>query len=122
MTRLKAAQVQNERFPFHAGPNTIVGLGKPDAPDFIASKLVANLVPAYVELLKALKDLGVPEVQIHENILTLPMAGSLQKDFEATYAELAKVGVPINLVAAYDDIGEAYPWVVKLPVQVSDRP
>ena len=30
----------------------------------------------------------------------------------------AQVGVPINLAALYDDIGDAYPWVIKLPVQV----
>lgn len=31
--------------------------------------------------------------------------------------ELVSVGLSINLVTYYDDIGETYPWVVKLPVQ-----
>ena len=56
------------------------------------------------------------QVQIQEPILTT--AGASKADFEAVYALLAKVGVPINLVTAYDDIGDNYAWVVKLPVQV----
>ena len=32
-----------------------------------------------------------------------------------------QVGVPINLAALYDDIGDAYPWVIKLPVQVCSQ-
>ncbi len=27
-----------------------------------------------------------------------------------------QVGVPVNLAALYDDIGDAYSWVIKLPV------
>ncbi len=41
----------------------------------------------------------------------------LQQSVTDSISELVKVGVPINLVTYYDDIGETYPWVVKLPVQ-----
>ena len=62
-----------------AGPNTIVGLSKqPEGSSFNASKAVAALVPAYIDLLKALKELGVPEVQVHEPILTTHVADSLK--------------------------------------------
>ena len=60
-----------------------------------------------------LKDLGVPEVQIHEPILTISNADKLQSEFEACYAAFAEVGLAIHLVATYDDIGKAYPWAVK---------
>lgn len=106
--------------PFRgAGPNTIVGLSKQaEGVSFDASQAVAALLPAYSQLLQSLKALGVPEVQVHEPILTTHRAESLKSDFGATYGQLAKAGLPIDLVTYYDDVGEAYPWVVQLPVQV----
>lgn len=65
------------------------------------------------------QELGVPEVQIQEPILTLTDTASLEADFQATYAAFAAVGLPINLVALYDDIGDAFKWATKLPVQVT---
>ena len=83
-----------------AGPNTLVGLAKPadaEAP-FKRAEAVAALVPAYEAVLKELAGLGVPEVQLHEPILTHSDAASLKSDFEASYKALSAVGVPINLV------------------------
>ena len=83
-----------------AGPNTLVGLAKPadaEAP-FKRAEAVAALVPAYEAVLKELAGLGVPEVQLHEPILTHSDAASLKPDFEASYKALSAVGVPINLV------------------------
>ena len=94
-----------------AGPNTVVGLAVRKGVS--RSDLVARLVPAYVDLRKQLKGLGVPEVQLHEPILTSADAAELQKDFESSYAKLAEVGVSINLVTYYDDIGSAYSFVTK---------
>eukprot|EP00884_Botryococcus_braunii_P016286 jgi/Botrbrau1/3340/Bobra.0048s0035.1 len=109
--------------PIVIGPNTLVGLAKPsgDAP-LDKSAAIQALVPSYVKLLKELKALGIPEVQIHEPILTAADSASFKADFEAVYAALAVVGVPINLVTYYDDIGESYSWVVGLPVQVCECP
>jgi 5-methyltetrahydropteroyltriglutamate--homocysteine methyltransferase len=104
--------------PIVFGPNTLVGLAKPaeGSGDLDRSAAVAALLPHYEAVLKELKALGVPEVQIHEPILASEKAGDLRADFEATYAKLAGVGLSINLVTAYDDIGEAYSWAVNLPV------
>ncbi len=104
--------------PILYGPNTLVGLAKPaeGTGDLDRSAAVAALVPHYAAVLKELKALGVPEVQVHEPILASEKAGDLRSDFEASYAALAAVGLPINLVTAYDDIGEAYSWAVNLPV------
>ena len=49
------------------------------------SDLVARLVPAYVDLLQQLKGMGVPEVQMHEPILTSADAAELQKDFDYSF-------------------------------------
>ena len=35
--------------------------------------------------------------------------------YESTYATLSKT-VPLNLVTFYDDVGESFEWVSKLPV------
>ena len=103
-----------------AGPNTLVGLSKqPEGSSFDAATAVAALVPAYTQLLTELKSLGVPEVQIHEPILTTHRADALQSNFKSSFAELSKVGLPIDLVTYYDDVGAAYPWVITLPVQVT---
>ena len=93
------------------GPNTLVGLSKKEGVS--RSDMVKRLLPAYSQVLKELKSLGVPEVQIHEPILTIADAASLESDFATTFAEFEKSGLYINLVTYYDDIGAAYPWTVK---------
>ena len=95
-----------------AGPNTLVGLAT--RKDGISkTELLKRLLPAYSQILRELKSLGVPEVQIHEPILTTTDAASLESDFKTTFAEFEKAGLFINLVTYYDDIGAAYSWTVK---------
>lgn len=43
-------------------------------------------------------------MQIHEPILTMSGSEGLAADCAACYAELAAVGLPINIVVAYDDV------------------
>lgn len=45
-------------------------------------------MPHYEAVLKELKALGVPEVQIHEPILASQTANDLRADFESSYAAL----------------------------------
>lgn len=111
------------KLTFPAGPNTMVGLSKqPEGVDLNSAAVVSALVPAYTDLLEKLKALGVPEVQIHEPILTTHRADALKGNFESSFAELNKVGLPIDLVTYYDDVGAAFPWVITLPVQVPPPP
>ncbi|CAK0780359.1 hypothetical protein CVIRNUC_005025 [Coccomyxa viridis] len=105
--------------PIIIGPNTLVGLAKPadaSAP-FDHDAAIKALLPAYTQLLTELKGMGVPEAQLHEPILATTDAAKLKAEFTSSYGELSKVGLPINLVTYYDDIGDAYEWAVKLPVQ-----
>jgi 5-methyltetrahydropteroyltriglutamate--homocysteine methyltransferase len=54
---------------------------------------------------------------VHEPILTRSGSSALAPEFAACYAELAAVGLPINLVVPYDDVEEeTYGWLVQLPV------
>ncbi|MBE7385757.1 MAG: 5-methyltetrahydropteroyltriglutamate--homocysteine S-methyltransferase [Leptolyngbya sp. SIO1E4] len=77
---------------------------------------LAKLLPLYVELLKQLKALNVKEVQLHDPILVTSSANGLQSQIEKTYSALAEVGLPIQLVTYFDDLGDAYRWVTQLPV------
>lgn len=49
-----------------------------------------------------------------EPALCLSDANELQSVFQAAYTALDGI-VPINLVTFYDDLGDAYPWAVRLP-------
>lgn len=58
----------------------------------------------------------MPEIQLLEPTLCLYDSGKYQSLYESTYAALSKAA-SINLVTFYDDVGEAYQWVCKLPVK-----
>lgn len=79
-------------------------------------KIFDELAARYVDLLRQLKDLGVSEVQIHEPALVLEEANQWRQYYERLYDSLATVGIPVHLVTYFDDLGDAYPWVVQLPV------
>jgi 5-methyltetrahydropteroyltriglutamate--homocysteine methyltransferase len=76
------------------------------------------LLPLYASLLSALTDMGIEEVQLHEPALVLSGAGELRPHIEQAYAALSGLGVAINLVTYFDDLGDTYPWVAALPVDV----
>jgi hypothetical protein len=61
-------------------------------------------VPAYASALRALKAAGAPEVQLHEPALATDKGAAARGAFEAAYAALSAEGLPINLVAVYDDL------------------
>ena len=99
--------------PIVLGPMTFLRLARLEVP---FDAMLAQLLPLYVELLTALRVLGVPEVQLHEPALILPDSGSYRSQTETAVAALAAVGLPLNLVIPFDDIGESFSWIVALPV------
>ncbi|MBN2003801.1 MAG: 5-methyltetrahydropteroyltriglutamate--homocysteine S-methyltransferase [Anaerolineae bacterium] len=115
-TRRAQAVLGARAVPVVIGPVTLLRLSRLDAGvDFDA--LLSALAPLYAALLRELKSLGVPEVQLHEPVLVRGDAADDRAVFETTYAELARAGVAINLVTYFDDLGETYPWATRLPVQ-----
>ncbi|AFZ18864.1 5-methyltetrahydropteroyltriglutamate--homocysteine S-methyltransferase [Allocoleopsis franciscana] len=110
----RAQQILGQRaVPIILGPVTLLRLSRLEVP---ISELVSPLCDRYLNLLLALKPLGVEEVQIHEPALVLGDATNFKEYYESIYASLAKVGLPLHLVTYFDDLGENYPWVVQLPV------
>lgn len=79
--------------------------------------MVKKLVPAYAQLLKSLKGLNVPEVQLLEPSFVMSDAVQFKDLAKEVYTQLTAEGVPINLVTYYDDVGQSYPWIVALPVK-----
>lgn len=110
----RARSVLGDRaIPVVFSPITLLGLSRR------SGELEADLeklLPLYVDLLNQLKALGIAEVQIHEPILVTSGAGNLRAAVEKTYTQLATVGLPIQLVTYFDDLGDTYEWVVQLPV------
>jgi 5-methyltetrahydropteroyltriglutamate--homocysteine methyltransferase len=113
--RRAQALLDDRAVPIVLGPVTLLRLSRLEEPLEI---VLARLLPAYIELLEALRALGVPEVQLHEPALVLDDAPELQTATEVAVAALAETGVPLNLVTYFDDLGETYPWVLNLPVDV----
>ncbi len=99
--------------PIVLGPVTLLRLAHLETP---LDTVLAQLLPLYVELLAALKVLGVPEVQLHEPALIFPDAADFRQQTEAAVAALVAVGLPLNLVIPFDDVGESFPWIAALPV------
>ncbi|OQB01561.1 MAG: 5-methyltetrahydropteroyltriglutamate--homocysteine methyltransferase [Chloroflexi bacterium ADurb.Bin222] len=115
LARIQRAQaLLGERtVPIVLGPVTMLRLAHLEIP-FEAA--LAQWLPLYVELLASLKALGVREVQLHEPALILPDVADSRPQIEAAAAALAAVGLPLNLVIPFDDVGDAFPWIAALPV------
>ncbi|MGK7952490.1 MAG: 5-methyltetrahydropteroyltriglutamate--homocysteine S-methyltransferase [Xenococcaceae cyanobacterium] len=104
----------NKAVPIILSPVTLLHLSRLSGVDL--GELIGLLLPLYRSLLTELKALGIKEVQLHEPALVLGDAPSLKSHFQTVYKELAKVGLDINLVTYFDDLGDTYPWVIELPV------
>lgn len=110
----RAQTILGERtVPIILGPLTLLRLSRLD---INMNEVVSRLCQKYSLLLGELKKLGVVEVQIHEPALVFGDAKNFKALYEFTYKTLAEVGVPIHLVTYFDDLGDAYPWVIQLPV------
>lgn len=110
----RAKKLLGERaVPIVLGPLTLVRLSRLDA---ALEPIITLLVERYTLLLNQLKNLGVVEVQIHEPALVMGDAGNCQEFYQSTYAILHRIGLPIQLVTYFDDLGNTFPWVMQLPV------
>jgi 5-methyltetrahydropteroyltriglutamate--homocysteine methyltransferase len=104
----------NKAVPIIISPVTFLRLSRLEGVEL--GYFLSLLLPLYRSLLTELKALGIKEVQLHEPALVLGDAPNLKEHFQTVYRELAKVGLDINLVTYFDDLGKTYPWVMELPV------
>lgn len=104
----------NKAVPIILSPVTLLRLSRLSGVDF--KNFLNLLLPLYRSLLTELKALGIEEVQLHEPVLVLGDAPNLKEQLQTVYRELATVGININLVTYFDDLGKSYPWAMELPV------
>lgn len=106
-------EIGDRAIPIVIGPGTFLRLSRL----LVNQEVVADrLAERYATLLNHLKDLGVKGVQLHEPALVLGDAPQFQPLYQRLYQQLSQVGLPLHLVTYFDDLGEAYPWAVQLPV------
>lgn len=117
LERLRLARhVLGERaVPMVLGPVTLLALSRLEI-SFGAA--LRELLPKYRRLLEAIKSLDIAEVQLHEPALVLGGQDDLRDHYQNAYDQLSATGVRRNLVTYFGGIGEYYPWVVELPVDV----
>ncbi|WP_397428323.1 5-methyltetrahydropteroyltriglutamate--homocysteine S-methyltransferase [Picosynechococcus sp. PCC 73109] len=113
MVQRSQAVLGDRAVPVVLSPVTLLALSRHNG-DLMA--WLDQLLPLYVDLLGQLKALGVKEVQLHEPILVTSQAADLKTAVQNTYHQLASVGLPIQLVTYFDDLGVNYGWVTQLPV------
>lgn len=111
-----AKQVLGDRaVPIVLGPITLLSLARLDG---TLESTVEMVLPHYQGLLQELAQQGFHEVQIHEPRLVQDQTDQLEPLYRRVFEQLAAAGPALNLVTYFDDLGEAYPWVVDLPVAI----
>lgn len=110
----RAQKILGKRaIPIVFGPCTLLRLSKLEVD---IERAISVLTQLYINLLTELKSLGISEVQIHEPALVLGDANNWREYYQTVYNSLCNVGIPLNLVTYFDDLGETYSWVMNLPV------
>ncbi|GLG02335.1 5-methyltetrahydropteroyltriglutamate--homocysteine methyltransferase [Alicyclobacillus hesperidum subsp. aegles] len=115
---LEARQLGIETVPVLLGPVSFLRLGKVREQNVEPLSLMAQLLPAYGELLNALHDAGVQWVQIDEPCLVLDLTDSERSSLHEAYTYLAAQSVPNMLLTTYfGSIADNLETALSLPVQ-----
>ncbi|MBE9223137.1 5-methyltetrahydropteroyltriglutamate--homocysteine S-methyltransferase [Cyanobacterium stanieri LEGE 03274] len=100
--------------PIIISPVTLVALSRYEGS---LRENVEKLLPLYQSLLEELKGYGITEIQIHEPILVTDETAEVKEATIKTYEIFNQVGLAINLVTYFEDLGNNYGWVINLPVE-----
>ncbi len=111
--RRAQSQLGDRAVPIILGPVTLLRLSRFEMNQ---EQAASHLCDRYLQLLQELQEMGIAEVQIHEPALVFGDAANFKKLYQSTYQSLSKIGLPIQLVTYFDDLGDNYPWVMELPV------
>jgi 5-methyltetrahydropteroyltriglutamate--homocysteine methyltransferase len=98
------------------GPLTFLWLGKSRQEGFDRLELLEALLPAYVELLVALRTAGVEWVQVDEPILGLDLPGPWALAFERAYHALNAAKASLMLATYFSPLEDHLSLACKLPV------
>ncbi|MBW8779981.1 MAG: 5-methyltetrahydropteroyltriglutamate--homocysteine S-methyltransferase, partial [Burkholderiales bacterium] len=98
------------------GPLTFLWLGKEKQDGFDRLDLLETLLPAYVALLRRLREAGVDWVQLDEPILGLDLPGAWSLAFERTYHALNAAQVKLMVATYFSPLEDHLSLAAKLPV------
>jgi len=98
------------------GPLTFLWLGKAKGEAFERLDLLERLLPAYAQLLIALKEAGVEWVQVDEPILGLDLPPAWRNAFEPCYWQLSQCGARLLLATYFSPLEENLSLACRLPV------
>jgi 5-methyltetrahydropteroyltriglutamate--homocysteine methyltransferase len=104
--------------PVLVGPVTFLKLGKSHDPAFDPLSLLDQLVPVYIEVLRALAERGAEWVQIDEPCLALDLDEAARAALRRTYAAFAGAvpGLKIMLATYFGALGDNLATALALPV------
>jgi 5-methyltetrahydropteroyltriglutamate--homocysteine methyltransferase len=104
--------------PVLVGPVTFLKLGKSHDPAFDPLSLLDQLVPVYIEVLRALAERGAEWVQIDEPCLALDLDEAARAALRRTYAAFAGAvpGLKIMLATYFGGLGDNLATALALPV------
>ncbi|WP_404402941.1 5-methyltetrahydropteroyltriglutamate--homocysteine S-methyltransferase [Pelagibacterium halotolerans] len=105
-----------ETRPVVLGPVTWLSLGKSRDDDLEPIDLIDKVLPAYAELLSALKAAGTQWVQIDEPMLTLDLSDKQRAAFVRAYDVLRTAAPKIMLASYFGALGDNLPLAANLPV------
>jgi len=104
--------------PVLVGPVTFLKLGKSHDPAFDPLSLLDQLVPVYIEVLRALAERGAEWVQLDEPCLALDLDEAARAALRRTYAAFAGAvpGLKIMLATYFGALGDNLATALALPV------
>jgi 5-methyltetrahydropteroyltriglutamate--homocysteine methyltransferase len=104
--------------PVLVGPVTFLKLGKSHDPAFDPLSLLDQLMPVYIEVLRALAERGAEWVQIDEPCLALDLDEAARAALRRTYAAFAGAvpGLKIMLATYFGALGDNLATALALPV------
>lgn len=115
----EAKRLGIETRPVLVGPVTYARIGKvADDAGYIASELIAKLVPVYVEALRELHSRGAQWVQIDEPAFVLDLPDGFRREAVSAYERIAAdvPGLKILLATYFDSLRDNSELVYSLPV------
>lgn len=98
------------------GPLTYLWVGRAQDEHFDKLRLLAGLLPVYVDILTRLRAQGVTWVQLDEPILALDLPAPWRQAFATAYADLQVPGIRVLLASYFGPLGDSLDTVKTLPV------
>lgn len=115
-----ARQAGIQAKPVIIGPVSYLLLGKEKEAGFDRLDLIHNLLPAYMEILSGLRDLGATWIQIDEPFLAMDLTDKAKAIYITAYQEIKKrfPGLKFILATYFEGLKDNLPLAASLPIDI----